>query len=177
MKDDSGSYAVFKEQGSSASQMTAAKVMDVMARLPECPGQAADASAYTQVKNGGRPYITETSKVRVSRMCGYVFHDTSGQNHGSTSKTQWFLLSEICTDTAGLLWERRLDRVLLGLGWETVPNWECSFVHRKQGLFLSVYVDDFKMTGRTQNLNPVWKKLMKLIDLGELTSLLERKHD
>ena len=27
MKDDSGSYAVFTEQGSSASQMTAAKVM------------------------------------------------------------------------------------------------------------------------------------------------------
>ena len=28
MKDDSGSYAVFTEQGSSASQMTASKVMD-----------------------------------------------------------------------------------------------------------------------------------------------------
>ena len=51
MKDDSGSYAVFTEQGSSASQMTAAKVMDVNARLPDCDGQAADAiSAYTQVK-------------------------------------------------------------------------------------------------------------------------------
>ena len=31
--------------------MTAAKVMDVTARLPDCDGQAADAiSAYTQVK-------------------------------------------------------------------------------------------------------------------------------
>ena len=28
VKDDSGSYAVFTEQGSSASQMTAGKVMD-----------------------------------------------------------------------------------------------------------------------------------------------------
>ena len=34
VKDDSGSCAVFTEQGSSASQMTAAKVMDVIARLP-----------------------------------------------------------------------------------------------------------------------------------------------
>ena len=41
MKDDSGAYAVFTEQGSSASQMTAAKVMDVMKRLPDCDGQAA----------------------------------------------------------------------------------------------------------------------------------------
>ena len=29
LKDDSGFYAVFTEQGSSASQMTAAKVMDI----------------------------------------------------------------------------------------------------------------------------------------------------
>ena len=51
VKNDFGSYAVFTEQGSSASQMTAGKVMDIIARLPGCDGQAADAvSAYTQVK-------------------------------------------------------------------------------------------------------------------------------
>ena len=51
VKDNSGSYAVFTEQGSSASQMTAAKIMDIISRLPGCDGQAADAvSAYTQVK-------------------------------------------------------------------------------------------------------------------------------
>ena len=43
VKDDPGSYEVFTEQGSSASQMTAAKVMDVISRLPGCAGQAADA--------------------------------------------------------------------------------------------------------------------------------------
>ena len=51
VKDDSGSYAVFTEQGSSASQMTAAKIMDIISRLQGCDGQAADAvSAFTQVK-------------------------------------------------------------------------------------------------------------------------------
>ena len=51
VKDDSGSYAVFIEQGSSASQMTAAKIMDILSRLPGCDGQAADeVSAYTQEK-------------------------------------------------------------------------------------------------------------------------------
>ena len=51
VKADSGSYTVFTEQGSSASQMTAAKVMDVIARYPGCAGQAADAvSACTQIK-------------------------------------------------------------------------------------------------------------------------------
>ena len=39
------------EQGSSASQMTAAKIVDVIAKLLDCEGQAADAvSAHTQVK-------------------------------------------------------------------------------------------------------------------------------
>ena len=48
VKDDSGAYAVFTEQGSSALHMTAAKVMDVILRLPGCAGQAVDAvSAYT----------------------------------------------------------------------------------------------------------------------------------
>ena len=51
VKYDSGSHAVFTEQGSSASQMTAAKVMDIIARLPDYDGQTADAiSAYTQEK-------------------------------------------------------------------------------------------------------------------------------
>ena len=51
MKDDSGSYAVFTEQGSSASQRSAAKIVGIISRLPGCAGQAADAvSAYTQVK-------------------------------------------------------------------------------------------------------------------------------
>ena len=43
VKDDSGSCIVYTEQGSSTSQMTAAKVMDVISRLPGCAGQAADA--------------------------------------------------------------------------------------------------------------------------------------
>ena len=51
VKDDSGAYGVFTEQGSSASQLTAAKVVDVVARLPDCDGQAAGAiSTLTQVK-------------------------------------------------------------------------------------------------------------------------------
>ena len=51
VEDDSGPYAVFTEQGSSASQMTAAKIMDIISRLPGCDGQAADAvSEYTQEK-------------------------------------------------------------------------------------------------------------------------------
>ena len=52
MVQDHTQYLLNKDrQGSSSSQMTAAKVMDVISREPQCAGQAADAvSAYTQVK-------------------------------------------------------------------------------------------------------------------------------
>ena len=74
VKDDSGSYAVFTEQGSSA--MTAAKIMDHLqiARLR---------SGYTQVKMG---------KVHTF---GFVYRSTNGRNHGPVWKTQSFLLNEI----------------------------------------------------------------------------------
>ena len=75
------------------------------------------------------------------------FHDTNGQSHGPVWKIQSFLLSEMCTviPLAGLLWERQFEKILLKYGWENVSNWECSFVHREKGLFLSVYVDDIKI--------------------------------
>ena len=55
------------------------------------------------------------------------------------------------------LWERQFEEVLLKLGWEKVPHWKCLFVHKKQELFLSVYVDDIKMAVKKQNLTPMWK--------------------
>ena len=63
VKDDSGSFAVFTEQGSSASQMTAAKVMDIISRLLGCDGQAAyAASAYTQAKMKYAPKLLKIPK-------------------------------------------------------------------------------------------------------------------
>ena len=68
VKDDSGSYAVFTQQGSSESQMIAAKVMDFISRLPGSAGQAADAvSAYTQVKMEDAPKLLKIPKIGMSR--------------------------------------------------------------------------------------------------------------
>ena len=88
MKDDSGSYAVFTEQGSSASQMTAAKIMDIIFRLPGCDGQTADAvSSYTQVKMEDAHKLL---KIPTSEC------PENGPNHGPVWKTQSSLLNGIC---------------------------------------------------------------------------------
>ena len=63
VKYDSGAHAVFTEQGSSESHMTAAKVTGETARLPDCDGQAADAvSANTEVKLEDAPRLLQIPK-------------------------------------------------------------------------------------------------------------------
>ena len=74
---------------------------------------------------------------------------------------------------AGLLWERQFEKILLKHGWEKIPNWECLFVRREKGLFLSVYVDDIKLAGKKPNIDPMWKVLNKEVDLGEPTSFFD----
>ena len=103
VKDDAGSYAVLTEQGSSASQMTAAKVMDIISRIPGCAGQAADAvSAYTQVKNGRCINVTENSKVRMSRYLDTSTEAQMAKIMVPAWKTQSFHSKGICTVT---LWQ------------------------------------------------------------------------
>ena len=66
VKDDAGSKTVLTERGSSASQMTGAKVMDILSRLPGCSGQAADAvSAETQVKMEDAPTLLKIQWIRL----------------------------------------------------------------------------------------------------------------
>ena len=68
--------------------------------------------------------------------------------------------------------ERKFEKILLKHGWENIPYWKCSFVHRENGLFLFVYVDDIKLAGRKQNIHPMWEVLTE-VDLGEPTSFLD----
>ena len=54
-----------------------------------------------------------------------------------------------------------------------VSNCECLFVNREKGLFLSVNVDDVKLAGKKENIDPMCKVPMKEGDLGEPTSFLD----
>ena len=104
---------------------------------------------------------------------GFVYQTTNGPNNGPVWKTQSFLLKRNLYGhpLAGLLWEKQFEKFLLKYGWEKVSNFECLFVHREKGL--SVYVDDIKLAGKKQNIDPMWKVLNKEADLGEPTSFLD----
>ena len=120
-------------KGSSASQMTAAKIMDIISRLPGCAWTSSRRSIGLHPRRNlyGHPL-------------------------------------------AGLLCERQFEKILLKHGWEKVSKlgMSCSYTVKK-GLFLSVYVDDIKLAGKKQNIDPMWKVLNKEVDLGEPTSFLD----
>ena len=176
VKDDSGSYAVFTEQGSSASQMIAAKVMDGISRLPGCDGQAADAvSAYTQVKNWRCSQIIENSKksecpdiwIRLPR---HKWHKSWSSMEDPVVPLERNLYGH---PLAGLLWERQFAKILLEYGWEKVSNWECLIFHSGKRIILICVCGWHQIGWKEKKLDPMWKVLHKEVDLGGPTSFLD----
>ena len=80
------------------------KVMDVIARLPGCDGQAADAvTPHIQVKMEDAPRLLRIPKSE----CPDIWSTTwKAKNHGKTLQIQWFFFIEMCTGhpLAGRLW-------------------------------------------------------------------------
>ena len=140
VKNDSWACAVFTEEGSSASQTTAAKIMDVIANFPDCEGQAADAvSAYTQVKMDDAPRLLNIPKSKCPDACVRPSKPHMAEimvQYGTPSCSAWkeFVWSSFGRTVVGTAIWRSFDRNLDG---KKVSNWECLFVHRKQGLLSS----------------------------------------
>ena len=161
VKDESGYLAVFSEQGTSASHLEAAKMMDALSRCyfdeEECDGEEADAcSAYTQAYlEGDETWITIPFEYWPKEWVGKY-----------TKPVVRLILNLYGHPLAGLFWERHCKRALYSLGWEPIQGWECLYKHAEMKLFLSVYVDDFKMAGRKSSLAPMWEKMRKVLDLS-----------
>ena len=123
VNDDSLFHAVFTEQGTSTSQMTATQVMDIMSRLLGCAGQSSGRNICLYLgKNGRSSKNYRKFPNRNVQTLGFVYHDTNGQNHGPVWKTQLFLLRGICTVIllAGLLWKRQFEKNPAATRWEKV---------------------------------------------------------
>ena len=122
VKDDSGAHAVFTEQGSSASQMTASKAMDAMARLPGCAGQSADAeTACTQQEMEDAPRLLKIPKTESPNFWIRLPRHKWPKSWSNIQDPVVPLARNLCGHPlAGLLWERQVEEVLLGLGWVRV---------------------------------------------------------
>ena len=116
--------------------MTAAKIMDIISRLPSCDIQAADAvSAYTPVKmeDAHKLYKIPRSEcpdiwIRLPR---HKWLKTWSSIEDPVVPLERNMYGH---PLARLLWEKPFDKILLKHGWEKIPNWECLFVSCILGL-------------------------------------------
>ena len=60
---------------------------------------------------------------------------------------------------AGTFWEGHCDKALQKQGFKPIPNWGSCYFHNKMKVFLTVYVDDFKMSGPPDACKCAWKRI------------------
>ena len=133
--------------------MTAAKVMDITSRLPGCAGQAADAiSAYTQVKMEDAPTLLKITESECPDIWIRLPRHKRPKSWSRVDDPVVPLERNLYGHpSAGLLWERQFEQVLLENGWEKVPNWECMFVKREKGLFYQNGRKETKLGSNVEN--------------------------
>ena len=161
VRDEEGLNAVFSEQGSSASLMPAGRFLDAVRILPDCHGEQSDAvSAYTQalLYGDGRTTAIDTwVSLPPDRQ-----PESWKKYHDPVCRLRLALYSHVLS---GLFWERKCQQALLRQQWEPIPGWQCCYVHKRLGLVLSVYVDDFKMAGLSKNMKEGWETIRKEFEL------------
>ena len=147
------------------SQMTAAKIMDIISRLPGCDGQAADAvSAHTQVKMEDAHKLLKISKSECPDIWIRLRGDKWPESWSNMEDPFW-------QDYHG---KSNLRKSYWNMAGRKFQIGDVSlFIVKKDYTFLSVYVDDVKLAGKKHNLDPMWKALNKEVDLGEPTSFLD----
>ena len=142
VKDDAGSYAVFTEQGSSASQMTAAKIMEKYIQIAGLrwtssgrsvgvyPSKMEDAHKLLKIPKSECPDIW----IRLPR---HKWPKSWSSMEDPVVPLERNLYGH---PLAGLLWERQFEKILLKHGWEKIPNWECLFAHREDYSYLCMWM-------------------------------------
>ena len=118
--------------------------------------------------------IIENLPNRNVQTFGFVYHDKWPKSWSSMEDPVVPLERNLYGHPlAGLLWERQFEKILLKHGWEKIFQIGNVSIRTPWKRFLSVYVDDIKLAGKKQNINPMWKLLNKEVDLGEPTSFLD----
>ena len=169
-EDDSRSYTVFTEQRSSASQITAAKNLDVVVKLLGCAGQASDAvSAYTQVEVEDDPTPLKLPKSECPdnwiRLPRYKW-PRGWQN---VEEPVVPFERNLCGQSlAGLIWVRKFEKIVLQNGWEKAPTWEClsiankDFVHRNTWT-TSNLGEEAEFGANVENVGLIWRNQQRFL--------------
>ena len=138
--------ALFQDLGSSPATMEAGKYVDAYGCAPGHSCEQADAEqAYVQAELQG----VETWVALPKEAWPKSWHKKGYDRPVVKLKKALYGHPD-----SGTFWEEHCDQALKKVGFEPIheSNWPSCYFHQDLKLKLSVYVDDFKMSGPTENL-------------------------
>ncbi|MDE0839722.1 MAG: hypothetical protein OSB41_11810, partial [Kiritimatiellae bacterium] len=154
VKDQNYEVAMFQDLSASPATMPASKAADLFGALPGHATEQADAvHAYTQAKlEGTKTYVRLPYEVWPSHF------------HGIKDPVCPLRLALYGHVNSGAYWENHCDARLQLAGFQPIPEWRSGYFHEDLKLFLTVYVDDFKLSGPKENLAAGWALIREKID-------------
>ena len=169
-RDENSNIALFDDTASSPAAMEAGKAVDAYGLLPGHAVQQADAQqAYIQCELGGDTITWVRLPVE--------FWPQSWHDAGYIDPVVPLVKALYGHPRAGHCWEEFSHKVLVSKGFEPIRGWRSCFWHKALRLFLAVYVDDFKLSGPSENMAEGWRLISKgtrgvdAIDIDEPTAL------
>ena len=158
VKDEAADVALFAELGSSPANMEAGKALDAYGSMPgNRTSQGDGKQAYTQALMQGILTWIRLPRNRWPKEWVGVYRDP----------VVLLILALYGHPDSGGLWQRHCEKALYAVGFHPLyPEcWPSMFWHRKLKLLLGVYVDDFKMSGPSCNIDKGWKLISSQIDM------------
>ena len=151
--------------------------MDVNARSPDCDGQAVDAvSAHTRVKLEDAPRLLKIPKSECP--------DVSIRLPRHTWPKSWATIDDPVVPRernlyghplAGLLWKDNSRKFYWNLDGQNCELGMSICWLKTKGYFCQYMWMTSKMARKKQNMTPMWKTLMKNVELYEPTSFLDHE--
>ena len=155
--------AMFQDLGSAPASMEAAKCIDCYGCWPGHVTQQADAEqVYVQADLKGTPTCVQLP----DEAWDYI-------PNGQTLRKQFdrpvvrLKKAFYGHPDAGTMWEEHCHKRCIAVGFQPIPNWPSCYHHAQLKLLLTIYVDDFKLSGPSDNISKVWKLLESVLELEE----------
>ena len=159
VKDEIGHYAVFTEQGASASHLTSANLLDAIARMPGCAGGDSDAvGAYTQVALDDIAYLGLDPKSIVDTWISLPLDQRPASWAKYKDPVCKLRLNLEGHPLAGLICDKFCQKQVMSECFEKVSGWECLYIHKKQQLLLSCMSTILKWP----EIKTIWTKCGRL---------------
>ena len=146
VKDERGNFAVFQELSSNPATMQAVKTVSAYGCLPGNKAEQRDAE-QSYVQSDFDHSFAETW-ARIPR----EYWPRKWIELGLKDAVVRLRKALYGHPDAGGLWERHCEAHLRTVGFTPIENWLSTYWHKDLQLLLVVYVDNFAMSGPSQNL-------------------------